>query len=163
MAAMAKTTEHTFVLPGTSPDRALEILSSEAFEIEQNESQEGNKSCRVVPKSKDDARLTYTLETVEYGRGLTGVDRSKTNETTTEVTWDLNKRESSWVYTGTQPGRVKVWGGTAITPQGDGCKIRSTLNVEIKIPLVGRKIEDAVIKGTDQHWPEFERLVRKHV
>jgi len=162
MAAMAKTTEHTFVLSGTSPDRALEVLSSEAFEIEQNEAQDGNKSCEVVPESKDDTRLTYTLKTVEYGRGLTGVDRSKTNLTTTKVTWDLGKRESSWVYTGTQPGRVKVWGSTLISAEGDGCKIKSTLNVEIKIPLVGRKIEDAVIKGTNAHWPDFERLVRKH-
>ena len=162
MRAMSKTTEHTFVLPGTSPDRALEILSSESFEIEQNESQEGNKSCSYIAGAKDDARVSYTLETIEYGRGLTGVDRSKTNETTTEVTWDLKKRESSWTYTGTQPGRVKVWGGTTITAEGDGCRVRSRLSVEIKIPLVGRKIEDAVIKGTDKHWPEFERLVRKH-
>lgn len=160
---MAKKSEFTFVLEGTSPDRALEVLSSAEFEVEQQASQDGNQSCEVVPRSKDDARIEYQLKTVEYAKGITGLDRSKTIDTTTVVEWDCKQRSSSWVYSGPHDKRVRVWGGTTITAEGDGCRIRTRLEVEIKIPLIGRKIEDLVIRGTDQHWPNYERIVRKSV
>ncbi len=160
---MAKKSEHTFVLGGTSPDRALEILSSEAFEVEQQASQDGNQSCTVVPRSSTDDQIEYQLQTVEYAKGITGLDRSKTINTTTMVTWDRKQRTSRWVYSGPHDKRVRVWGGTTITAEGDGCRVRTRLEVEIKIPLVGRKIEDLVIRGTEQHWPSYEAIVRKSV
>lgn len=159
---MAKRSEHTVVLEGISPDRAVEILASEEFELEQQASQEGNKSCDVVPKSRDEKRIVYELHTVEYAKGIRGLDRSKTINTTTVVIWDLEKRTSEWTYSGPHDKRVRVWGGTTITPQGDGCRIRTRLEVEIKIPLVGGKIEDLVIRGTDKHWPAYERILRKN-
>ena len=158
---MAKSSEHTFVLKGVSPDRALEILSSREFEIEQQAAQEGNKSCEVVPKSSDDEHVEYELRTVEYAKGITGLDRSKTIDTTTVVTWDRRKRQSKWVYSGPHDNRVRVWGGTTITAEGDGCRIRTRLEVEIKIPLIGGKIESMVVRGTEKHWPAYERILRK--
>lgn len=160
---MAKTSEFTFQLDSTSPDEALAILSSPEFEVAQQAQQDGNKSCEVVEKSKDDSRLQYELRTLEYAKTITGIDRSKTVQTTTLVTWDLKARTSHWVYSGPHGKRANVSGGTTITAAGDGCRIRTRLDVEIKVPLVGGKIEGIVVRETDKHWPAYERIVRQSV
>ena len=157
---MAKTSVHSFQLENLTPDEALALLSSAEFEIRQTAGQDGNQSCKVVEKSRDENTLVYELQTVEYAKGITGIDRTSTINTTTLVTWDLKRRSSRWEYSGPHGKRAKVSGGTQITAAGDGSHVRTQLDVEIKVPLIGRKIEDMVIKGTEKHWPTYEKLVR---
>ncbi|MBL4686403.1 MAG: DUF2505 family protein [Nannocystaceae bacterium] len=158
---MAKTSEFTFVLKGASPDQVLAVLSSAEFEVTQQASQDGNKSCEVVEVSRDDKRLVYELHTVEYAKGITGIDRSKTINTTTVVTWDLGAQTSRWVYSGPHGKRARVSGGTTLTASGEDSRVRTRLDIEIKVPLVGGQIENLVVRATEKHWPSYERIVRQ--
>lgn len=147
---MASTSTHTFELD-CSPDKAVEILSGEAFEVAQQSAQEGTKSCEYKLISSNDEQIVYELLAIEYAKGVKGVDKSKTESSVTHVTWDLTARKSSWTYEGAQGKRVKVWGGTRVVPRGEGCRVTTEFSVDIKIPLIGRQIEKIVVRESDKH------------
>jgi len=158
---MATSTTYTFTLNDVPLDIAFEVLSSEEFDIAQQIAQEGTKSAEVKTISRDDGTFVYEMHAVEYAKGIRGLDRSKTERTVTRVTWDIKARKSSWVYTGPQGDRVKVWGATHIKPSGAGTEVTAEFHIDVKIPLVGGQLEKLVVRGSKTHMKNhFERLAR---
>ncbi|MEL6181188.1 MAG: DUF2505 family protein [Myxococcota bacterium] len=159
---MTTHSNHTFVLEGVSPDRALEVLSSAAFEVAQQVERSGTQSARVEPMPAEEGFRTYALHAVEYGRGFRGIDTSTTVETVTTVHWDCRKRRGTWSYQGSQARLAKVWGSTQIEPHDSGCRVTFRYHMEIALPLVGRRIEAFLIGVLDRHMRDHvERLAHQ--
>ncbi|MEL6178936.1 MAG: DUF2505 family protein [Myxococcota bacterium] len=158
---MATSSTYTFVLDDVPLDVAVDVLSSDAFDVAQQQAQEGTASASVKVLSRDDNTFVYELHAVEYAKGVRGLDKSKTENTVTRVTWDFNTRKSRWEYEGPQGKRVRVWGGTSIEPRGQGSVVTTDFNIEVKIPLVGGQIEKLVVRASTKHMQEhFEPLAR---
>ncbi len=118
-----------------------------------------NPSADVKETERTDTRLKFEVHCVEYTKGVMGVDKTKTEKTVTRYDCDLKKRTVEWFYEGSQGKRVKVWGDMAVTETGGGARVQQNFNVNIKIPLVGGKIEKMVAKETAKFWPKYEKLM----
>ncbi len=158
---MSKTVKNTFRLPYSS-EVVLAALTDPGF-LEANFKQQNNPEAKVVERSRTEAELILDAEVTEYSKGLTGVDRSKTEKTQTVYVWNLPGRKADWTYTNAsaQGKMVKVWGGSRIEPDGESTALHEEFNVNVKIPLMGGKIEKIVIKEVQKYWPIFERLLLK--
>jgi hypothetical protein len=158
---MAKSITKRFVVDA-SPDRLLEVLTSAAFHEEHERMQEDTVEATYHEISRTDERRVFEVRCTKYGRGLTGIDRSKTEPSATRSEWDLRTRRSEWSVRMAHGDRVRVWGTNRIEPAGDGASLTTEYNVDIKVPLIGGKIEKLALSAIEARQPAFERLVRKH-
>ena len=141
------------------PDELIEFLIHPDFQ-EIREKAMGSLEASVEEKSRTDDRLAFDVHTLDYARGITGVDRSKTEKNRSAYEWDLKAKRATWTYHGSQGKMVRVWGGIRIEPEGDGSKLVNDFNVEVKIPLMGGKIEKLVLKEVSKSWPKYEKAIR---
>ncbi|MDY0004388.1 MAG: DUF2505 family protein [Polyangia bacterium] len=153
---MAKQSVRTMSFP-FPPDLIQQVLSSPEFQAENFKAQ-GNPDAKVFEKSRTDSRLLLVAEVTEYAKGVTGLDKSKTEQTVTTYDWDLLARRATWTYQSPH-SQVKVWGAIRIDASGSGTSLTEEFNVEVKIPLLGGKIEKMVLKEAEAYWPRYEKLV----
>ena len=158
---MSTTAKNTFKLP-FPPDVVLAALTDLEFLVA-NFKQQDNPEARAVERSRTADELLIDCEVTEYAKGISGVDRSKTEVTQTAYRWDLKARRGEWTYKNpsTTGKMAKVWGSSQLKPDGAGTALMEEFNVNVKVPLMGGKIERIVIKEVEKYWPAFEKLLRK--
>ena len=139
-----------------TPEKLLEVLLDRDYQIAR-EKANGALEASVNELSRDADRFVYEVHTKEYAKGITGLDKSKTEQAMTTYEWDLTNKQASWRYKGPHP--AKVWGSLHIEPSGDQSKLTAKFNVEIKIPLMGKKIEKMVVKEVKKGWDRFEKVI----
>ena len=157
---MAKSHETT-IRVAASPDRLVEVLISDDYHVARDTVQ-GAITVEVKGRSRDGARLVYEVHSTRYARGLTGVDRSKTEASVATYTWDLDARAATWVHRGPHDERAQVNGTIAIEPDGDGSLLHDALHVTIKVPLIGGKIESLVVSELKKGFEKYVSVVRDH-
>lgn len=153
---MAKQSIHTMSFP-FPPDLVRKVISLPEFQAENFKAQ-GNPDAKVFEKSRTDTKLVIVAEVTEYAKGVTGIDKTKTEQTTTIYDWDLEAMKATWTYQSPH-AQVKVWGAIRIAASGAGTALTEEFNVEVKIPLLGGKIEKMILKEADSYWPKYEKLV----
>ncbi len=117
----------------------------------------------VRETQKDDARHAYEIDTENYARGVTGVDRSKTETSTTSVSWDLGAQTRSWTwFNRTHGDKVRVKGFDSLIADGERTRIRFTADIDVSIPMVGKVVEKKVAAGFEEAWPKYVQLVGKY-
>lgn len=142
------------------PEVVFKVISSPEFQAENFRAQ-GNPDAKVVERSRSDSTLVVFAEVTEYAKGVTGIDKSKTELTSTTYQWDLPTMTARWTYQSPH-SQVRVWGNIRIKAAGDGTSLYEEFNVEVKIPLLGGKIEKVILKEADAYWPRYEKLVIEH-
>lgn len=155
---MASKSENVFRFD-CPPDQLMPVLISEDFQIAREKAM-GSLEARVEEKSRSDVRLVYDVHTVDYARGMTGIDRSKTENNRTVYEWDLAARKASWAYHGESNKMARVWGSIRLELEGSGSRLTNSFEVEIKVPLMGGKIEKMVLKEVAKSWPIYEKTIR---
>ncbi|MBW1807664.1 MAG: DUF2505 family protein [Deltaproteobacteria bacterium] len=145
-----------------SADELLEIMTDPAY-IELAEKAQGALEVTIKELSRTDQAMVNEVKAKVYSRGLTGIDKSKTeiNQTTNE--WDLTARKSKWTLSTTHSERVRVWGAVRIDESGEHADLIPEVNVEVKIPLLGGKIEKYVGKEIEKSWPRYEQTIRDFI
>jgi hypothetical protein len=158
---MSTTAKNTFHLP-FPPDVVLATLTDPAF-LEANFRQQDNPDAHVVERSRTADELIIDCEVTEYAKGMSGVDRSKTQKTQTVYRWNLAARKGEWTYTNpsTQGRMATVWGSSVVAPDGSGTALTEEFSVKIKVPLMGGKIEKIIIKEVQKYWPAFDKLLQQ--
>lgn len=156
---MAKRDEKTFRFE-VSPDKLLEVLIDEEYQVARQKSQ-GALEVNVKEVSRTDDRFVFEVHAKEYVRGVTGVDKSKTEINVTTYDWDLKAKRGSWKHSTSHGDRVKVWGNVQIQPDGENSKLVNDFNVEIKIPLMGGQVEKKVMKEVGKSWADYENVIRE--
>ena len=155
---MATKLDQTFKID--APPRAvMDMMRNPAF-IEESEKARDAITVKVTSKQEDDARHVFEIFTTTYARGVGGIDKSKTEENRTTVTWDKAKTSAKWDWKGAH-AMVKVTGTHTLTEKGGGTELRMTMECEIGIPLVGKMIEKKVKEGFEQGWPDYASRLRK--
>ena len=143
-----------------SVEQVLEVLLDTEFQ-KARERVQGAVEVTINPISKTETSTDYEVVTVTYAKGITGIDKSKTETNHAKYHWDLPARKCSWTWKGPHGDRAKVWGGLVLLPDGDGCLLDGDFNIDVRIPLVGKKIEKIVINETAAGWDRYEATIRK--
>jgi hypothetical protein len=110
-----------------------------------------------------DDEAVFECHNVTYSRGVTGLDKSKTEKSVTTYNWDLKNKKGFYTYVGPHGDRVRVRGDLTISAEGDD-KSRLTIDfkIEVKVPLLGGKVEGMVMKEVAKGWGNYEDTLRKH-
>ncbi len=147
-----------------SPDKLLAVLTDPGFEVAKQKDVSGALDASVKEQKRNDAELVYEVHSTEYAKGMTGLDKSKTEAVVIKTRWNLKERHAEWTWEGSQYGKKVIVSGTiTIKPQGEHSHLVSTMDVEIKIPLVGGVAEKKTIQTIDHTWPRFDALVDTYV
>ena len=154
---MANKSNQTFRLSYPS-DVVLKVVTNGDFLVENFKLQD-NPAAEVKERSRTADRLLLDCKVTEYEKGMTGVNRNKTEITETFYDWDLKGRKATWTYKSSHE-RVKVWGSTRIDDAGGSAVLHEEFNVDVKIPLVGGKAEKIILKEVGKYWPRYEQLLK---
>lgn len=133
---------HAYPVP---VETVIAMLSDKSATVEKYESM-GHQDVEVTEFAADDDSLHIVSQRV-VTVDLPGFAKKALKPTNTVVQTDDWKRaaDGSWAgtFTGDVKGSpVKIAGAMTLTPTGDGCEHQVTINVDVKIPLVGGKIAD---------------------
>ncbi|MBN2725061.1 MAG: DUF2505 family protein [Deltaproteobacteria bacterium] len=141
----------------------IDILTNPEFEVERETSANGSVKAVVNETRRTDSELEYEIITTEYVKGVTGIDKSKTEDNRYVYTWNLKNFSCDWVYTmKSQGSRVKVFGSISLH-DNNGTDIKNIINVEIKIPLVGGKIEKMVMSEIEKGWGKYDEILDRWI
>jgi len=143
------------------PDPLVEILTSPDFEVA-CEKARGALDSHVREVERDGDRLVYEVWSTEHARGMTGIDRTRTEQTVTTYRWDLAARRASLVMEnkGKNGRHVKVSGSVRVEPDREGFStLLHELSVDVTIPLLGRAIEKMVIAEIEGNWGQYRGVI----
>jgi hypothetical protein len=157
---MAKSFKRSTKFDAT-PEKALSVLTNPEFQVERETAQDNCVGAEYKEISRSDTRLVYEVINTEYAKGVTGIDKNKTERVTYTYTWDLARKSCTWVYRSDHGDRVKVSGSLKIvTGPANTSVLDDDFTVEVKIPLVGGKIEGIIMKEVEAGWPKYEKVLR---
>lgn len=156
---MAKHFKQTIDVKAT-PQKLLDTLIDKDFQVAREKAQ-GSLGVKVKDISRTDDKYVYEVQSTEYAKGITGIDKSKTELVRTTYTWDLKKKSCTWTYHSEHGDRIKVYGALAVLEAGENSKLLDELTVEVKIPLVGKKIETKIAEGIEAGFPKYEKVVKE--
>ncbi len=159
---MAKTFKGTTKLQ-TSVEDALQVLIDPEFQVARETAQDTCLASKTEEVSRSDDKLVFKVINTEYAKGVTGIDRSKTEQVSYTYTWDLAKKRCTWTYQSKHSDKgVKVYGSVTLEPgPKDTALVHDEFTVEVNIPLVGGKVEKAILKEIEAGWPAYERILRQ--
>lgn len=120
-------------------------------------------SVEVKDIEKTDTVHKYEIFMENYARTIKGIDKNKIEKNRTTVTWDVTKREGSWIHFHDHGPRVSVTGGYKVKPVTDNrCELTMYVDIDIKIPLVGKVVTKVVQQGFKSEWPKYVARVTEH-
>ena len=141
------------------PDRMVRVLSHPEVLVQQKLDQ-GAIEAIVTELERSEAKLVQRVDTVEYHRGMTGVDRSKQVPAETHYDWDLTQRRCRWRYLGERGERVRLEGRIAVTAHPEGSEVESNFEVQVRAPIIGRAIEGVIVRELQAGLPAFDALLK---
>ncbi len=143
------------------PETVMKVLTSPEFQ-KANFLAQGNPAAEVKEVSRTENELVLRADVEEYAKGVTGIDKSRIEKTVTTFTWNLKTHNAKWTYDSPHGKRVNVKGEIEILPTDSGSKLIGHFHVDVKIPLVGGKIEKKVADAAEAYYPKYEELIKKH-
>ncbi len=158
---MAKSFKRTTKL-NVNPDKALKVLTDPDFQVARETAQDTCVGAEYKEISKAGDKLVFEVTNTEYAKGVKGIDKRKTENVIYTYTWNLAKRSCSWDYQSKHSNKgVKVWGTLRVEAAGDSSILHDEFTVEVKIPLVGGKIEKTILKEVEAGWPKYEKVLNQ--
>ena len=129
--------------------------------IEESEKSRDALEVQITDLERTDSLHKYQIELTTYAKGVTGIDKNKTEKNRTVVTWDTEGLKGQWEWSGEHGSKVTVKGGYVLHAEGDGTRIEMRAEATVAIPLVGKVVEKKIRKGFEENWPPYiERVTR---
>lgn len=153
--------EQTFTIDAPL-DKVLTAMRDPAL-IEEDAKSRNCVSMKIIDVKKTADTHVFEMHSVDYAVGLTGIDKKKTENNTNYVEWDLKKGVSTWKWKGgnEMSNKAKITGGTTLAAQGKSTAVTMWVDIEVPIPIVGKKVSEMVGKNFKAEWPKYmERLTR---
>ena len=137
-------------------DKVLEVITSKKL-IEEDEKARQALSVEVKDVKKTDAEHVYEVHTETYARGMTGIDKSKTENNVVTAQWNLKSRTCHWEWKGggDYSDKVTVLGTNTIVEKGGATSLVLTVDIEVAVPIVGKKISKKVGEAFQANWPKY--------
>ncbi len=147
-----------------SPEKAIAVLCSEAYNLDVERSREGVLEARFETIRKDERQAILRLVTTEHARTKTGgLDRSRTQQSTTDIEVDLARHELTWRYSSDQGSRVRLSGRLRVERDGEGSRVEQAVDIEVSIPLLGAQIARYIGKEMEKTLPKTAEVLGRHL
>jgi len=125
----------------SSVDAVVDLLCSETFNVDIQQSRDDVVEARYERTGDDDGELSWDMFLTSYKRTRTGgLDRSATQRSITRYRFEKAPRALHWRHIGEEGGKVDIHGVTRVAPDGPGARIERDVTIDVRIPLVGRGI-----------------------
>ena len=98
-------------------EKVLSAVTSEEFQIAQRKTDAAVVEAEYREVRRTDQELLFEVHSVEYERGMTGLDKKKTVKSVMSSKWYLTKLTGTWTYTNEATDRFKL-GGTDRLEEG---------------------------------------------
>jgi len=145
-------------------EKVLETIRDPGL-IEESEKSRDALSAEVKEVKKDASEHIYEIHTESYARGLTGLDKSKTERNVVTSRWDLKSRTENWQWKGSgqHADKASISGTTQLMEKGNGTNVCLSTDIEISVPLLGKKISKMVAQGFQDEWPKYIQMLTGRV
>ena len=155
---------HNQVIPAPL-ERVAAVLCDEAYNLEVEQGREGVVSVSFEELQRDAQEVRFVLHSVEYARKKTGgLDRSKRENSTTTSRYRVADRVLTWNYQGANGDKRFVLRGTyRLTPEGEQTRMVHEVQVEVRIPLIGRQIAKFIVKSFEKDVPRYQAAMRRYL
>ncbi len=151
---------------GAPMDVTVRTICGERYNMENQTSREDvvEAGYEVIDESED--RMRFDVHVTSYKRTKTGgLDRSGTVETKTEYRWEGATGKLHWTHVDPEGDRVRVGGITSLRAEGSGTRVDRQVDIDIRIPVIGRGIAKIVErefrKGLDRSAALLDRIARE--
>ena len=143
------------------PEKVMSVFLDAKF-LKEREIAQGAVDASVEELERTQNQVVIKLHATEYGRTMTGgLDKTKREQSSTTYHWDTQKMKGDWTYQGTHGDKIKISGVFTITPTAQGgSMVTSDFQVEVGIPLIGKRIEKMIIKEIEKSNPISARVLR---
>jgi hypothetical protein len=148
----------------STPDKVVEILASEAYNLDVERHREGVIETRFEVVSRTPEHVVFRLRTSEHGRTKTGgIDRSRVLHSTTDSEVDLRGRVVTWRY-GTEDGsRVRLSGTLRVEQAPESSRVVQAVDIEVSIPIIGGQIAKLIGRKMEKSLPETAKALDRHL
>jgi hypothetical protein len=146
-------------------DRVAAVLCDEAYNVEVEQGREGVVSASFEQQQRDDEQVRFVLRSVEYARKKTGgLDRSKRENSSTSSCYRVADRVLTWEYRAANGDKRFVLRGTyRLSPEGEQTRMVHEVQVEVRIPLIGRQIAKFIAKSFEKDVPRYQTAMRRRL
>jgi len=133
--------------------------------IEASEKARDALSVEIQESKKTDTEHEYETIVKNYARGITGVDKNKTEINRLTNKWDLKSNEVRWSWKGDGQfaDKAKITGHDRLAEKDNGTEITFSADVEISVPLLGKKISKMAAAEFEKEWPKYVDLLTKWI
>ncbi len=147
-----------------SPQKLYDLLSNDKFDDELMQALKMQKSKQSEEKNADGTlfkiRLTSPDEIPAIAKKFTG-DHLSYVETRQ---WQDSKLANTWLIQPEVKGTtVEAKGTTHIVADGAGCIRKTEGTISVNLPLIGRKIEEMVLKTITDNFSKNAEFCRKYI
>lgn len=156
---MAQSKATSFHFDATT-DKLLEVLLDPDFQVAREKVQ-GSVDATVRDIRRSESEYVYEVRTTDYAKTFTGVDKRKTETANCTYEWDLSRLRGVWTWIGPHGKKAKTWGNLRISPSAGGATLDVDFNIDVKVPLIGKKIEKIVLKEVEPGWARYENIIRE--
>lgn len=154
-----KRSEHAYTLP-VPVARVQAVVLDEAFQLALAQARDDVQSAELL---WIEPGRVFELRAQEYGRTRTGgIDRSRTTLARTRYRWDATSLHLSWEWSGHEK-RISLTGGVRLEAQGQSTRIHTYRNVEVRLPLIGGRIERIIDKEFAASDGSYRSIMREHL
>jgi len=152
-------TEKTFFVDAPV-DRVMDIMRDPAL-IAKNEKSRDAVSVEIKDLEKTDKEHLFDIQTVNYVRGLTGLDKSNTEKNKIAVRWNLRDAVCEWKWTGGggHAKKTDITGFDRLVQKGGGTEVTLSVSINIAVPFLGRQLSRTVAREFQKEWPRYIELV----
>jgi len=155
------TITHTMNVPA-SVDQVADLLTNEPYNMRMQNDREDVTRASYAVDSDDDAQRRYRMNVTHYKRTKTGkLDKSVLENSTTHYRYDKRSHVLYWRHEGSEGKRVDVHGETRLTPEGNGTRVHREVEIQIKIPVVGRGLAKIVESKFREGFDAIEGTIRE--
>ncbi len=148
--------EHAYTLPAPLA-RVQAVLIDESFQLALARARDDVDSAEL--EWIEPGRI-FELRAQEYGRTRTGgIDRSRTTPARTRYRWDATSLHLSWEWSGHEK-RIELSGGVRLEAQGESTRVHTYRNVEVRLPLIGGRIERIIDKQFATSDQDYRAIMR---
>lgn len=128
--------------------------------------EEDNKSRHALSVSIKDLQKTkdvheFEVHTENYARGLTGINKSKTETDVVTINWNLKEKNSTWKWRGSNEmaNKATITGATVLKEKSGGTDAVMTVDVDIPVPVIGKRIAKVILAEFEKQWPNYIALL----
>lgn len=144
-------------------ERVSRALVSAGYLEEEGRTRVEIAAASYRPGQRSSGRVEFEVRYREWRRTRLGkLDRSGTTNGVARSVWDPRARKLCWDYSTDASRRFRLSGVYRLEAAPEGTRVVHEIEINVRFPLVGRRIERFVARRFAEDIPRVQQLLLKH-